>query len=681
MSRLTWALGLVPLAVLAAAAVVIETPKVETKVRAAAAAAVETARPNVSVEGRDVSLAVAGLDAAGLERLRAAAAGAAGVRLVNERIEQLPPPPSPALAAAPAPVTAAPAPPPPEVPAPASPPALPSPVEPPAPSAAPAPPAAAPQAAEAPPASNEAPPALIVANPFSLVVERTGSGLSVSGFAPSAEDRQALTEAIRSAAAPGSMTADLTLASGLPPNVDFQTAARFVAVQATRLVSGRAGMSGDVFSISGVTPDEGGLAALRAASSGVLPGGLKLGSLDVRAAPPPPPPRMQPYVFEALREGDRLILTGAAPSAEARAKLLEAARLTGLQVVDRLTLASGEPAGFGDIAALGLAQAARLEQGRFSLTDAAYSLRGAASDFATLDAVQAALRTLPAAALDIAPPVVSPFAFSILRDGQAVILRGVMPDEATRAQALAALRAAFPRLEVRDETRIARGAPPAFGALLQAAFDAASKLTSGSVSFTGDRLKLSGVSGATLASIVQALGGAAPPGFAFDLADLQAAPAPPPPPPPPPPPAPAPTAAPAPAAMAPPEPARAISCAPDSSGVIARANILFNSGSASPLGDSSSEISRIADLLRACGEARARIAGHTDGVGDRAPNLRLSRQRARNVARELVRAGAPPARVATTFYAWDAPAASPEVTAQDRSRNRRVEVIVRQGSM
>jgi outer membrane protein OmpA-like peptidoglycan-associated protein len=114
--------------------------------------------------------------------------------------------------------------------------------------------------------------------------------------------------------------------------------------------------------------------------------------------------------------------------------------------------------------------------------------------------------------------------------------------------------------------------------------------------------------------------------------------------------------------------------------VIARANILFNSGSASPWGDSSSEISRIADLLRACGEARARIAGHTDGVGDRAPNLRLSRQRARNVARELVRAGAPPTRVATTFYAWDAPAASPEVTAQDRSRNRRVEVIVRQGS-
>ncbi len=668
MSRLTWALGLIPLVALAAVAVVIETPRVETKVRVAAAAAVETSRTNVRVDGRDVSLAVAGIDAAGVSKLRSSVAQSAGVRLVNDQIEQLPAPPqaAPAVAQAAAPV----APPPPEPP---PPPPAPPPV-----AAAPTPAPVAPQV--------EGPPALSVVSPFTLAVERTGAGLSVSGFAPSAEDRLALMEAIRSAAAPGAMTADLTLASGLPPNVDFQTAARFVAVQASRLVSGRAGMSGDVFSISGVTPDEGGLAALRAASSGVLPGGLKLGSLDVRSAPPPPPPRMQPYVFEALREGDLLTLTGAAPSAEARARLLEAARLTGHQAVDRLTLASGEPSGFAEIAAHGLAQAARLEQGRFTLNDAAYSLRGAVSDFATLDAVQAAVRALPAgaaaAALDIAPPVVSPFAFSIVRDGETIVLRGVMPDEATRAQAIAALRSAFPGLTVRDESRIARGAPQAFDALLRAAVDAASKLTSGSVSFTGDRMKLTGASGATLAALTQSLMSATPPGFTFDLTELRASPEPPHAAPPPPPViAPAPSSAPLPAtAAAPQQSAPAISCAADSAGVIARASVFFNSGSASLAQDSRPEIAQIANVLRACGEASARIAGHTDGVGDRAANLRLSRQRARNVARELVREGAPPARVATTFYAWDAPAASPEVTAQDRSRNRRVEVIVRQGS-
>jgi OmpA-OmpF porin, OOP family len=93
--------------------------------------------------------------------------------------------------------------------------------------------------------------------------------------------------------------------------------------------------------------------------------------------------------------------------------------------------------------------------------------------------------------------------------------------------------------------------------------------------------------------------------------------------------------------------------------------------------DSLGEIGRIARTIEACDGARALVAGHTDGTGDREPNLLLSGRRAAQVARLLRAAGAPANRVATTSYAWDSPAASPEASEADRARNRRVEIVVR----
>lgn len=678
MSRFRWALGLIPLGALFVASIVSETPKVEEKVKAAAMAVTDATRASVQVEGRDVSLTVTGVEAAAAQKLRSVMADAIGVRRINDQIE-IKPAPAPPVPPAPAPVTVAPAPAPVPVPA-------------------PAPPVAAvavePVAPPPPPK-----PALPVASPYTLSVERTAAGLSTAGFAPSEDDRQSFLGALQTAAAPGTVTGALELASGVPEGVDYQSAARFIAVQASRLASGRAQMAGDMFSITGETPDEPGLAALRGAVSGVLPGGLKLGVLDVRAAPPPPPPVMKPFLFSALRDANGLTLSGAAPSAEVRASLLEAARQSGAQVVDRMSINSGEPSGFGAMAAHGLAQLAKLARGRFSLTDNVYALEGDAPDFVSQDGVQAALRALPlgavAGAINLNPPVISPFGFSLAREAGAIILRGVFPDEASREQALEKLRALYSGTEIRAEARIARGAPAGFAGLVNTAIEAFSKLTSGGVTFNGDALSVTGASGSTLASLMQALSGLLPQGVNLDVAGLQAAPEPKPEPAPEPAPVAPPVAiapvvvAPAPVAPAPAPPVLVVpvrpanaapSCTADASGVIARVTVYFDSGKSSPKAEAASDLALVTRILQACTDANALASGHTDGTGNRAPNLRLSTLRARVVARMLVKEGAPARRVATTSFAWDSPATSPEASDSDRARNRRVEILVRKGT-
>ena len=69
------------------------------------------------------------------------------------------------------------------------------------------------------------------------------------------------------------------------------------------------------------------------------------------------------------------------------------------------------------------------------------------------------------------------------------------------------------------------------------------------------------------------------------------------------------------------------------------------------------------------------VDGHTDSVGSRSYNLRLSDQRADTVGRYLISRGINPVRIATYGYGPDHPIASNE-TAEGRAANRRVELTL-----
>jgi outer membrane protein OmpA-like peptidoglycan-associated protein len=103
--------------------------------------------------------------------------------------------------------------------------------------------------------------------------------------------------------------------------------------------------------------------------------------------------------------------------------------------------------------------------------------------------------------------------------------------------------------------------------------------------------------------------------------------------------------------------------------------ILFATGKAELQPESRPVLKEIASVLKAHGDLKILIEGHTDNVGAAASNLSLSDARAAAVRAALVgEYGADGARI-TTKGLGDTKPAAPNVTAAGRAQNRRVEVV------
>ena len=104
-------------------------------------------------------------------------------------------------------------------------------------------------------------------------------------------------------------------------------------------------------------------------------------------------------------------------------------------------------------------------------------------------------------------------------------------------------------------------------------------------------------------------------------------------------------------------------------------DVLFAFNSAQLAPEARGSVSEISNALRDAPGRRVSIEGHTDSVGSQDYNLRLSRDRADSVARELVRAGTSRQNISTHGYGKSRPIASNN-TERGRARNRRVEVVI-----
>jgi outer membrane protein OmpA-like peptidoglycan-associated protein len=72
--------------------------------------------------------------------------------------------------------------------------------------------------------------------------------------------------------------------------------------------------------------------------------------------------------------------------------------------------------------------------------------------------------------------------------------------------------------------------------------------------------------------------------------------------------------------------------------------------------------------------AHIEISGHTDNVGKKSANKKLSQQRADAVRAYLVAKGIDPDRIKAVGYGDEKPVASND-TSEGRQKNRRIEVI------
>lgn len=116
--------------------------------------------------------------------------------------------------------------------------------------------------------------------------------------------------------------------------------------------------------------------------------------------------------------------------------------------------------------------------------------------------------------------------------------------------------------------------------------------------------------------------------------------------------------------------------------IVLRRQISFATGSDEILPNSETLLLEIADaLIRNPDVERIEIQGHTDSRGAPGLNMKLSQQRAESVRRWLIQHGVEPERLSAKGYGATRPIA-PNITAYNRSRNRRVQFkIVRRSGV
>ncbi|RKT47266.1 outer membrane protein OmpA-like peptidoglycan-associated protein [Thiocapsa rosea] len=101
----------------------------------------------------------------------------------------------------------------------------------------------------------------------------------------------------------------------------------------------------------------------------------------------------------------------------------------------------------------------------------------------------------------------------------------------------------------------------------------------------------------------------------------------------------------------------------------------FPSGSAVLPAGALPMLDRIAEMLAARSDLKAKIAGHTDSLGNPEINQALSRQRAESVMQALIERGVDPGRLSTEGYGAERPIAD-NATDRGRRENRRVEIVM-----
>jgi outer membrane protein OmpA-like peptidoglycan-associated protein len=110
-------------------------------------------------------------------------------------------------------------------------------------------------------------------------------------------------------------------------------------------------------------------------------------------------------------------------------------------------------------------------------------------------------------------------------------------------------------------------------------------------------------------------------------------------------------------------------------GTLTLNNILFDTGKSSIRPESDAVLSTVVELLKAQATLSLEIQGHTDNVGGKDANLKLSKDRAEAVKARLVSGGIAAARL-TTAGLGDSQPVGDNATDEGRAQNRRV-VLVR----
>jgi OOP family OmpA-OmpF porin len=503
---------------------------------------------------------------------------------------------------------------------------------------------------------------------FRLELLRSGDTLTALGLLPGGIDGEARFADAIAQTAPDLDLAELVTISADPVPDGWEAATRLALDGVAGLRDGRAIVTGQEITVTGLAHDRAQAEDLAAALTAALPDGWQL-STELTL----PRPVLAPFVMRFRLDGDVATFDACAASdAYGAARIRAAARVAGLpDDAPGCTVAHGAPdADWDRVAVLAIAALQGLGAGAVTLSDVTVTLApDAGVRRATVDAAIAGLeRDLPSAYRVTLPAdrtgteawagsgsAATP-SFAATRSPEGLVqvrgpLRDAMSDDLV--EGFAAARFAPDQLTVALRRR--SDLPEGWGLRVLAGLDAFSRLDRGRLSVTPAIILLSGATGdpALQSELAARLTAALGPSTAFQLdieyeEELDPV-----------------------SALPTPE-----ECLADVQAIQARDKIIFAPGSTELDSTALSVVRRIADVLRDCEGVAMEIGGHTDSQGRAEMNAALSQARADAVFNALLAERVLVGSLAAVGYGEERPVAD-NGTEDGREANRRIDFSLR----
>jgi OmpA-OmpF porin, OOP family len=233
-------------------------------------------------------------------------------------------------------------------------------------------------------------------------------------------------------------------------------------------------------------------------------------------------PPQNTLIFKAVRDAERIALSGTVPADETRNALLDQAKQAvpnAAVVADDLKVAKSAPPGAAEASAFALGQLGRLPAASIEVRDGAVIVAGLAPDAETYNGI-VAVQPPAGYRFDTAgllPPIVRPYTWSASLEEGSIVLAGHVPSEAAREDVRAAAAQAFPDRRLVETLQPASGLPAdvAFTKAARFALAQLAHLRVGSAGLADASLSLRGevTDKDTLAGIRAALQSDLPPGL------------------------------------------------------------------------------------------------------------------------------------------------------------------------